>query len=643
MGRKLQRHNLKSVGKASVKLNDKQSSQTVSLAKALLFVCIVVTATHWPALSSQAVSWDDEEYLVGNPLIQNPSWFSAKRFITEVLEPSSVRGAYSPVTMISQMLDYALGGRVTNLRSFHRTSLILHVCNTALVIVLCYQLFGCVWPAAMAGMLFGIHPLTVGRITWVTERKTVLAAFFALWCLIIYVHYTHRRSWKVYGFCLSMYVLSLLSKPTSVPLPAVMLLLDYWPLRRFDRRAVLEKLPFFAIGTISFVISYISFSRTAPIITTGEIGVMRLAKILCHNIIFYLYKIFRPINLSLFYPFPKPLSLSNPMVLAGVIGTCLLIVLLVVSRRWTRALLTGWLIFFVAILPTMGLIGFSDVIVADRFVYLPSIGFLLILSWAFSRLWQSSKVSGRFRPQRIIVFLVAAILAVPEIICTRSYLAHWKDSESHFRYMQRLAPDSEKINQDLGLVLARQGKFDEAITYFSQALQLKPNFQKAHTSLGVMLAQRGDLDEAVFHLVKAVQLKPEDDAAQYNLGLVLEQKGEFEGAIIHYKESLRLKPDSPDTLNNLASILATNKKDELRDGVEAARLAKRACELTNYKDPDVLNTLAKAYAEVGNFTEAVETAQKAINLYLSSGMIRQAEEVSRQQQLYKAGQPYRAN
>jgi Flp pilus assembly protein TadD len=151
------------------------------------------------------------------------------------------------------------------------------------------------------------------------------------------------------------------------------------------------------------------------------------------------------------------------------------------------------------------------------------------------------------------------------------------------------------------------------------------------------------LDKAIAHFVKAIQLKPNNDKAHHNLANVLYSKGKISGALKHYRESLRLKPNSPKALGGLALILATSRDAKHRDGAEAVRLAKHACELTNYKEPEILNILAVTYAEVGHFAEAVLTAQKAIDLCLSRGNDKRAKDIAKQRELYKAGQPYRAN
>ena len=175
----------------------KQGHKGLLLIFLLIFICISVSVVHWPALSSQALSFDDEQYLSKNILVQNPSWASVVRFFTEVLEPSTVQGYYQPLTMISLMADYAQGGRSDNLRCVHRTSLILHTLNTALVVLLLYLLFDRVWAAAAAGLLFGLHPITVEMICWVSNRKDLLAVFFSLLSLIYYVKYTKNTEYRI--------------------------------------------------------------------------------------------------------------------------------------------------------------------------------------------------------------------------------------------------------------------------------------------------------------------------------------------------------------------------------------------------------------------------------------------------------------
>ncbi len=540
----------------------------------IVIVTGLTLAAHWPVLSANALCFDDKDYLVDNDPVQNPSWASAGRFLGEVLAPSTVGGYYQPLSMISLMLDSAMGGTPDNLRPFHRTSLALHVANTALVFLLLYLLIGNPWAAAVAGLLFGVHPMNVEPIAWIGERKTLLAAFFALCSLSAYAQYARTKSRAWYTLALVLFVPALMSKPTTTPLPLLMLLLDYWPLERLNRRAVAEKIPFFVLAGASALITYISQKSTAGIYDVGAASPLRIPLILAHNLIFYLWKMIWPVPLSAHYPFPEPMGLSQPMVLAGVIGTAVLIPLLIISLRWTRSLLIGWLIFFVAILPTMGVVGFTNAIAADRFVYLPILGVLLVVGALLA--WILNGLSYRFSPHvRIGVALVfGLILCGLASVATRSYLTHWRDSESLAQHMMDQAPHNAYLHQHMANVLVVQNKVDLAIKYYTEALRLNPTLHKSHNNLGMALVDQGKRDEAIKHFNEALRLKPAFPQAHYNLGMALIDEGKIDEALIHYFKALRLMRASGEIHNHFGVALANQgRRDEaIRCFTEALRV-----------------------------------------------------------------------
>ena len=549
-------------------LSKQPASKIKLLTTLIIVVCAIVAVTHWPALSTQAHFFDDLEYLNENVLVQNPSWTSAKRFLTEILEPSTVGGYYQPLAMLSLMTDYALGGRPDNLRPFHQTSLALHTANTALIIVLFYLLFGHVWPAAAAGLLFGLHPMTVEPLCWVSERKTLLAAFFALWSLVLYLRFIRKNNCKLYFGCLLMYILALMSKPTSLPLPVMMLLMDYWPLKRLNRRAFLEKLPLFVVAAVFAVITYVSQSRAGTTVSPTQYGPQRIPLIICHNIIFYLYKIIWPANLSSHYAFPEPFALSNPTLLAAVIGTAILVPLLILSLRWTPAALTGWLLFFIAISPTIGIIGFTNVIAADKFAYLPSLGLMMILTSLLSRLWTINAA----RQTAIVLVLLA--LASAETIATRRHLTHWSDTVRLCEHILTLTPNAARVHSQLGLALKSQGKLDEAVTHYKDALRINPDYANAHNDLGLVLTRQGKLDQAIEHYNTALQLEPDLYHVHCNLADTLAQQGKIDQAVNHYTAALQINPDLPDAHNNLGYILMHHGKldEAITHFIEALRI-----------------------------------------------------------------------
>jgi len=571
----------------------------------LIAVCLVVIVTHWPALSKEALFSDDNQYLTQNPLVQKPGWSSVRRFLTEVLEPSTVEGYYQPLTMISLVVDYALGGRPNNLQQFHYTSLALHAANTALVVVLLYLLFGQLWVAAAVGLLFGVHPMTVEPIVWVGERKTLLAAFFALWSLVLYVYYTRKNDSKLYAGCLILYVAALMSKPTSIPVPALMLLMDYWPLRRLKWRTILEKLPFFVIGGIFAAITYISQSRTAAVTTPAAQGAMRVLLVICHNIIFYLYKIVWPVNLSPFYAVPKPLTLSNPYVLAGLIGTCILIPLLLISLRWTRGLFTGWLFFFIAVFPAMGVVGFTIVIASDKFVYLPSVGLLMILT-SFLCWSVGAKRFTNLSVRRLVVVIAVFILTGAEAIATRQQMVHWQDTETIYKYVLKLTPDAAPVHISLGVALESQGKVDEAISHYRRALQIEPDSPRAYYNLGVAFTLKGKLDEAVAHYRRALSIKPDYVNAHNNLGLVLKSQGRLDEAISHFRQALLIEPDHIEVHRNLGNALsAQGRFDESISHYLKALEVKPDFAEAHYNMALSLRSLGRIDEAIDHFSQAV--------------------------------------
>jgi len=590
--------------------------QAKLLVGLMLVVGAVVLAVHWPVLSAQAVSLDDDKYIEKNLLVQNPGWASVRRFFTEVTEPS-MPGYYQPMTMVSLMIDYALGGRYKNPQQFHRTSLALHVANTTLVILLLYLLFSRALIAAGVGLLFGLHPINVEPIAWLSERTTMLGSFFALLCLILYVRYGAKKNWKLYLGCLVMYLLALISKPTTISVPLLMLLLDYWPLRRWEGgdkagiyrqlgRAVRQKLPFFILAGIFAFITFVSRGRMSgsPLIMPTEYNFWRVPLLFCHNNIFYLYKIVWPGCLSYLYPFCQPLGLSDPMILASVIGTAVLIVLLVVSRRWTEAVLTGWLIYFAALAPTIQIIGFSNTIAGDKYVYLPSIGLLMLLAWALGRFCGLGKSVNR----PVLVTITILVLAVAESGLTRRHLALWRDTVGLYGYMVTLTPNSAVVHNQLGYALKLEGRFDEAIEHFNEALRCNPKHFKAHNNMGTSLTALGRLDEAVDYFNQTLQLRPNYVEAYYNLGVALSRQGKLDEAVKSYHKALELRPDFPKAHNNLANIISDQGK--IDEAIWHYRCVMRL--QPNYAE--AYNNLGSTLASQGKFDEAISYFYQALQI-----------------------------
>lgn len=579
--------------------------KTVFFLSLLVFLAVVVVIVHLPVLSAKVISFDDDQYLTANILVQNPSWRSAKRFMSEIFEPSTVRGYYQPLTMISLMLDYSATGNVNNLRPFHRTSLGLHAVNTVLVAVILYIIFRNAWVAIICGLLFGLHPMTVETMGWVSERKTLLASFFCFWSLLCYVSYTKakKRTVWLYICALLVYILSLLSKPTPIALPLLFILFDLWPLKRVSLKTLAEKIPFFAIAIISAFVTLISQTTASPSNIAGGYGIQNIWLVLCHNIVFYPAKILWPVNLSSFYHFPEPFNLSNPVLISSVIGTVILLSVLVLSTRWTKAPLVGWLFFFVAALPTMQIVQFSNVIASDKFAYLPSFGFLLLLASGLKFIWDKGKVIFK-----VLIISGIIITATAEAKATRSYLAYWENPVDYFEYMLSQTPSKAGIHYLFGNTLRNQGKLKEAEEQYKIVLSINPNEPRNHCNYGVILAQLGKLDEAMVHFEKALALKPDFAEAHYNYAKLLKIKGNIKAAIKEYKKTLEYNKEHINAYNNLGGIYMDQKKVD-----EAISCFRQAIHYSpNYEQ--AYNNLGIALMRKGQIGQAVIQFQKALEI-----------------------------
>ena len=644
-----------------------------SLIVALLIaVAVLVGWVQYPVLGVHSVWLDDESYVTKNPLVLNASWESAKRFLSEVQFPTTVAGYYQPLTMISLMLDSAAGGRADRLRPFHRTSLALHILNTMLIIVLLILLFGEPFTAAMIGLLFGVHPLTVEPLAWLSERKTLLAAFFVLGALIAYVRYAQttvldqgetrararitrsRMSW--YAATVVCYVLALVSKPTSTPLPILFLLLDYWPLRRLQPRAIVEKIPLFLLGLIAAAVTVLSQQSDVAVATVlyqqngGTVpsapSPQSILLALCHNIVFYPSKIFWPSHLLGYYLPPGPMSLANPTLWTGLIGTCILILVALVSLRWTPAVFAGWLFFLVALLPTTGVIQFTNTIASEKFAYLPSLGFLVILAWLLARCWSLGRGARHgIGSVQAAICVVVLVLAVAEAQATRRYLAIWQDDESHYSYVLSHSPQAWWLQYDFGDVLADQGRMEEAVSHYlaaeagepddvdivdiqqnlgnalfslgrpdeaavhyNKVLKLQPANVGVMTNLGLAYVQLGRSDEAIDMFRTVLRFNPTDVLANNELGRALAKQRDAEQAVAYYRAAVQSKPDFVEAHVNLAdTLLAMGQLDE-------AIAQYRAALLLDPNDPAVHNNLAAALTERGLIDEAITHLRTALRL-----------------------------
>jgi Flp pilus assembly protein TadD len=615
-------------------------------------VVLAAAWVHFPVLRQQAACFDDQQYFHANPLVNNPGRSSTVRFMTEVTHPSSVRGYYQPLAMISLMGDWALGGRPGNLYVFHRTSLILHLLNVVLVAVLLRSLTGSAPAALAAGLIFAVHPLTVEPLAWVADRKTLLATFFGLASLVSYVEWTKSRHAAWYLAALVAFLLALLSKPTLLPLPVVLLLLDVWPLRRFSAKAIVEKAPDLILAAAIGVITVVSQARTTQQMTTAlDVGVFRTIVQAIYLLYFYVSKMLFPVNLCPVYVLPSPMSLTNPAILFGVLVILAILAALILCLRKTPAPMIGAAIFVAAIAPTLGGLRYSWAIAQDKYLYFPALGVLLLVSGAWAG--KATTNFAKARPLQLVAGLLVILVATCEVAQTRRQYGIWADTLGLGHYIvekapgsfqahkllgaalidagrtadgieqyeigERLEPSDGEFAYNLGVVADRQGRLEDAVRHFRRALPLRRGNSDVAHSLGMALQMLGRTDEAVEAFTEALNRRNDHTNARAALGVTLASAGRAAEAVPHLERAVQEKPDWPTPLKMLAWILATHPSESVRNPARALEMAEKAARLSGGSDPMVLDTLAAALATEGKFDQAVLTAGRAADLYAARG------------------------
>jgi protein O-mannosyl-transferase len=605
----------------------KKSPGTVSLNKwgTPLTVALLSFIPFVPALSNQFVEWDDYENLISNPYYRGLGW-SQIRWMFSTFH----MGPYQPLSWMTLGLDYVIWGM--NPVGYHLTNLILHVANAVLFYFICRRLLTLALPmsnsqttwqltmsAAFAALVFAIHPLRVESVAWATERRDVLSGFFFLATLGCYLRANAdggSRRWM--HAALAVYVLSLLSKAITITLPAVLFILDIYPLRRLhwsprhwlvspERQVLREKIPFVLMAIPFALIALLGQQQVSALRSLDSYGPgSRLAQAL-FGPSFYWWKTVVPVKLSPLYEIPPHFSPSDPTIVAGVIATIILtICFYLLKNRWPAGL-ACWLYSIVILAPVLGIVQIGPQLVADRYSYLCGLSWAVLVGGILLYLIQKRSDAP--------AVLVAPITAVA-IVCMLAALTWrqteiWQDTATLWSHVLKLDPNSSIAHYNLGRFLAKKGKHTDAISHYRQALNIRPDDPDAHNNLGLLLAIRGEVQASLDEFQTAAQIDPNYAKAFFNLGRVYARQGELEKAIQNYRHALKLDPNQAEIHLGLGNVLA--RQGELETAMTQFQQA------VNLK-PDFADAhvaLARLLAAQGRKSEAQRHYEKALRLIKS--------------------------
>jgi Tfp pilus assembly protein PilF len=588
-----------------------------------LGICLVLALATFvafePVRQNDFVSIDDQIYITKNQNVQD----GITRESVIWAFTNTQTGNWHPLTWLSHMLDYDFFD--LNPGGHHLSNLLLHIANVLLLFAVFSKMTGAFWPSAFVAAVFALHPLRVESVAWASERKDVLSCFFGLLTIAAYLRYTKCPGIARYLLIMLSFAFSLMAKPMLVTLPCALLLLDYWPLGRFGTdsliknsnarltsyRLVCEKIPLFGLSAAASAATFFAQRGGGAVAPIEELSLnLRIANALT-SYATYIGQTIYPHNLAILYPLTgRNLFDWQPVISFAILAVISAYVIYAAGRQ--RYLLTGWLWYIGILFPVNGLVQAGIQARADRYTYLSSIGIIIMITWGIAEL------AKKFRLRKIVLAISAAVVLTALLVCTRIQVRHWQNDFTLFGHAAEVTERNYIIHNNFGWTLREKGRLDEAVIEFNKSLQINPNFSDAHKNLALVLAQQDRFTEAIIHYKEVVRLNLNSAYAHNNLAQALLEDKKVSQAVRHFTEAIQLKPDWAHPANSLAWLLATHYEAEFRNPDEAIRLAEIACQLTTYEDPALLDTLAAAYAAAGNFTKAIDLAEKALRLTASS-------------------------
>ncbi|HWB09500.1 MAG TPA: tetratricopeptide repeat protein [Pirellulales bacterium] len=487
------------------------------------------------------VNLDDDVYVYENNVVR----MGLTRASVNWAFTTTYLGNWHPLTWLSLELDYRLFG--LNPAGYHAMNLAFHVANTVLVFWLLNKLTSAAGRSACAAAFFGLHPLHVESVAWISERKDVLSMFFLLLSILAWQAYARRGKGWGYALCVSLFLFSLMSKAMGITLPLVLLLLDVWPLGRWRREAastapgqtsmgrlIAEKLPFFLISAAFGAVSVLLQGRSGAMEYGRSLTLPQRLAIVPMNYVTYLWQTLWPVDLVVLYPHPGELPLWKPL---GAMVLLLAVTLLVVRVLKSLPYLgMGWFWFLITLLPVIGLVQLGRHATADRYMYLPMVGLLVMLCWGAYDL-----TFGR----RGLRWMMAAAAVISLCVCaelTSRQVQVWHDDIRLWEHTLALTPESSTAQGNYGKALFIRGQEEEAERRFLRALEIDPTLFAPNFNMGVVMGHRGRPAEAAEYFERARQLDPNNPLVLDNLGIAEEQSGRLEAAREHYERALQINP-----------------------------------------------------------------------------------------------------
>lgn len=545
-------------------------------------IALLTLAVFWQVNAFDFINYDDNQYVYKNPDIQDGLTLKSLLWAFTTSHASN----WHPLTWISHIIDWQLLGAWAG--GHHLTSVFLHIANSLLLYWVLQTMTGSIWRSGLVAFLFALHPLHVQSVVWVAERKDVLSAFFFMLSLWAYGVYVRRQKWAEYIWVVVFFILGLMSKPMVVTLPFVLLLLDFWPLKRIHQnnsgfillRLIAEKIPLLILSAVSSNITFIIQNHSGTVKSLDRIPLIDRVTNILTSYLAYILKTIYPSKLSIYYPFPQEFPWWE-IGLAVLAITLISITVLHLAHR-SPHLIVGWLWFLGMLVPVIGLVQVGTQSMADRYTYLPLIGIFIMIAWTIPE-------PHGYRQKQFICAGIGIVLLSLSFI-TWMQIRYWKNTLTLFTHAMHVTSRNIVAHDILGGTLLLQGQTDEALFHFNeilkinpahansiynlgvamtnkgltalaiekfrQTLMLEPDHAQARNNLANALLQQGKINEAIRHFQVILQNQPNHVEANINMGTALARLGRIDEAIAHYETAIQNDPANPEAYNNMGVVLA---------------------------------------------------------------------------------------
>jgi tetratricopeptide (TPR) repeat protein len=570
----------------------------------VVFICAVLACgillVYWQVRNFDFVNYDDNHYVYENPHVSG----GLSRDSVVWAFTAGHASNWHPLTWLSHMLDRQLFG--PNPGWMHLVNVLFHIANTLLLFTVLKRMTGAIWPSAFVAAAFALHPMHVESVAWIAERKDVLSTFFMLLTLAVYVSYAKRGGKGRYFLAILLFALGLMAKPMLVTLPFVLLLVDYWPLGRLDTRqtlyrAIIEKIPFFALAAVSSAVTFLVQKSGGAVANINILPLhYRVANIFL-SYAEYIGKMFRPLDMAVFYPFDAG-AIQGRRVAVCVLLLLVITVSVIRFGRERKYLVAGWFWFLGTLVPVIGLVQVGGQAFADRYTYIPYIGLFIMIAWGVPELL------SRWPHRKIAMGVSAAVALMALGICAQGQVSYWKDSLTLYSHAVEAAPNNYVAYYNRGIAYEKLGRMQEAIEDFGAGIRVKPDLYEANNSRGAAYSKLGRSTEAIEDFNRAIKLKPDYAEAYNNRGAAYNKLGRSAEAIGDFDRSISIKPDFADAYNNRgAAYYELGRRAEAMDDFNRAIKLKGDC-------AEAYSNRGAAYSALGRGAEAIEDLSRSIKL-----------------------------